>query len=82
MSIDGSKIAIDIKITFKETDDTLFESCYKIYSSYFENKDFLNEYNEPKCKSKLCSPRIEPLVLLIVCGVKRIMFRVANVKYV
>ena len=75
------QIAVDIKISFKEADQTIWESCAEIYSSHFQSKDISKNYNEPRCKSKLCSPRMKPYVYLIPYGVKSFAFRATNVKY-
>ena len=55
------QIAIDIKVKFINVRDSkLFDSYLSLYSSYFENSQFLSKYNSPKCNDNLCLPRDKP----------------------
>ena len=46
------QIAFDIKIEFNEImDSTVFDSHLSLYSSYFENSEFLSKYNLPNCNN-------------------------------
>ena len=55
------QIAFDIKIEFKKVKDSkAFDSHLSLYSSYFENSQFLSKYNSPNCNSNLCLPRDKP----------------------
>ena len=56
------RIALDIKITFKTVKDSkVLYSHLSLYSSCFENSQFLSQYNSPKCNNNnLCSPRDKP----------------------
>ena len=57
------QIALDIKITLKTgTHSKIFSSYLSIYSSHFENLEFMlkYKYNKPKCNNNLCLPRDKP----------------------
>ena len=55
------QVGFDIKITFKTVKESkVFESYLSIYSSYFENSEFLSKYNSPNRNSNLCLPRDKP----------------------
>ena len=51
------KIAFYIKIEFRIKDSKLLCSCLSLYSSYFENTQFLSKYIKPNCSNNLCLPR-------------------------
>ena len=54
----AQQIALDIKIKFTGVKDS--SKYLSIYSSYFENKDFLSKYNKPKCNNNLYVRRSKP----------------------
>ena len=55
------QIALDIQVKFEQIKDLkLFEWHLSLYSSYFENSQFLSKYKSPKCNSNLCLPRSKP----------------------
>ena len=66
------QIALDIKITFKNVKDSKeFSSYLSIYSSYFENSEFLSKYNKPNCNSNICLPRDKPYTYFYVNDSKK-----------
>ena len=55
------QIALDIRIQFRNVKDSkAFDPHLSLYSSFFENKEFLSKYNSPNCNDKLCLPRDKP----------------------
>ena len=79
------QVAIDVKISFKRIKKQRarrLKSYLSIYSSYFQSKEFFENYDKPKCKSHLCLPRDSPYTYFY-CGEKKdhIMFSATNVYY-
>ena len=64
------QIALDIKIKIKHVlDSKMFES---LYSSYFENTQFLSKYNSPNCnKNILRLPREKPYTYFYINDSKK-----------
>ena len=78
----NKQISMYTKLRVRSMDKKLFKSCFEIYSSYFESKEFFNEYIEPKCHSQLCSPRIKPWISLVNDKDKhKWVFLATNVEY-
>ena len=68
------QIAIDIKIKVKEVyvkDSKVFKSHLSLYSSYFENSQFLSKYNKPNCNNNLCLPHDKPLTYFYINDPKK-----------
>ena len=66
------KIALDIKIKFRKVKDSkILHSYLSLYSSYFEDKEFLSKYNSPKCNSNLCLPRDKPFTYFYIDDSKK-----------
>ena len=59
------RIALDIKIEFINVwNPIIFDSYLSVYSSYFENEQFVSEYNKPKCNNHFCLPRDKPYTVV------------------
>ena len=94
----AAQIAVDIKIEFRyinhnqddhgddeKDDETIFDQCLSIYSSYFQDKNIMFEYKKPKCENYLCLPRAKPFSFLQWKEEKfeeSFLLRATNVEYV
>ena len=66
------QIALDVKVTFGVIKDSKEFNLYlSIYSSYFDNLQFLSKYNKPKCHNNFRLPRDKPYTYFYINDSKK-----------